>query len=734
MQIEELDNQQIDQQYLKLISSIKSLMVEGDRERIDKAFEMAKQVNELSRSKSGRPAIYRTLDIAKIVVNEIGMGRVSLLSTLLYEVTRTQNIPLSQIEKDFGQPVKDILNGLIRATDLYVKSAAIETENFRKLLLTFAQDIRVIFIMIADRLQTMRYLDFFSEAEQVKIAKETSFLYAPLAHRLGLYRIKSEMEDLSLKYTNREVYKEIAKKLNENKRSREQYIEEFVSPLKEKLEKQGFKNFEVKGRTKTIHSILNKIKNQNTTFENIYDLFAIRIILDSKLEEEKSDCWRVYSIVTEKYQPNPKRLRDWLSIPKSNGYESLHTTVMGPKGKYVEVQIRTKRMDEIAEKGYAAHWRYKGIKQEKGLDDWLTNIREIIENPEKSPVDVIDDFKLGLYEKEVFAFTPKGDLRKLPKRATVLDFAFDIHSKVGSKCVGAIINGKNYSIRHQIENGDQVQILTTSNQEPKKDWLKIVTTSKAKTKIRQSLKEAIIKEADLGKELLKRRFKNWKIDLDDSTLSRLVKIKKQNSATDFYYCIHQGTIDINEVKEFFLESLKKNQDVVAEPIDEKLAENFSVKHEDFSGEDILTIDQNLKGIDYTLAKCCSPIYGDEIFGFVGSQGGLKIHRMNCPNAPQMVNRFNYRIIKAEWSGKAGSQYEVVLRVTGSDDIGIISNISQLIANDLKVKMRSINIDSKDGIFTGNLALFITDVDHLKSVVKKIKGIKGIIDAERIDRI
>lgn len=733
MQIEEVDKKQIEQQYLELISSVKSILVEGDKVEIDKAYEMAKQVNELSRSRSGRPAIFRTLDIAKIVVNEIGMGRVSLISTLLYEVTRAQNIPLSQIEDKFGLAVKDILHGLIRATDLYVKSAAVETENFRKLLLTFAQDIRVIFIMIADRLQTMRYLDFFSEAEQVKIAKETSFLYAPLAHRLGLYRIKSEMEDLSLKYTNREVYKEIAKKLNETKRSREQYIDEFVNPLKERLKEQGFKNVEVKGRTKTIHSILNKIKNQNTTFENIYDLFAIRIILDSDLEDEKSDCWRVYSIVTEKYQPNPKRLRDWLSIPKSNGYESLHTTVMGPKGKYVEVQIRTKRMDEIAEKGFAAHWRYKGIKQEKGLDDWLTNIREIIESPEKNPVDVIDDFKLGLYEKEVFAFTPKGDLRKLPKGAIVLDFAFDIHTKVGSKCVGAIINGKNYSIRHQIENGDQIQILTSNNQEPKKEWLKMVTTSRAKTKIRQSLKEAIVKEADLGKELLQRRFKNWKIELDDSTLNRFVKVKKQNSATDFYYSLQQGKIDINEVKEFFQESTKKTQDAVVEHIDEKLAESFSVTHEDRSGEDVLTIDQNLKGIDYKLAKCCSPIYGDEIFGFVSAQGGFKIHRVNCPNAPEMIQRFNYRIIKAEWSGKAGSQYEVILRVTGSDDISIISNISQLIATDLKVKMRSINIDSKDGIFTGNIALFITDVDHLKSVIKKIRGIKGVIDVQRIDR-
>ncbi len=731
MQLTERDNQQIQERYEALLKSIEHIMEEGDREWFDNALSYARQAHGLSRSRSGRPAIFRTLDIANIVVNEIGMGRVSLISTLLYEVSYENHIPLDQLEQEFGKPVRDILEGLIRATDLYQKSPAIETENFRKLLITFAQDIRVIFILIADRLQTMRYLDFFETEEQEKIARETSYLYAPLAHRLGLYRIKSELEDTSLKFSNREIYKQIAKRLNETKLSRETYIDGIINPIKNKLTEEGFTNFEVKGRTKTIFSILNKIQKKGTPFEKIYDLFAIRVILDSDPKNEKADCWRVYSLVTDMYQPNPKRLRDWLSIPKSNGYESLHTTVMGPKGKWVEVQIRTKRMDEIAEKGFAAHWRYKGIKQEKGLDDWLTNIREIIENPEKSATDLIDDFKLGLYEKEVFAFTPKGDLRKLPKGATVLDFAFDIHTGVGSKCVGAMINGKNYSIRHKISSGDQIDILTANNQEPKEDWLKIATTTKAKNKIRQALKDVIAKDAELGRELLLRRFKNWKIALDDSTLAKLVKKKKFNSITEFYYAIYKGTLDIQEVRNFFDAQVQKENDTHEKP-EEHSAEHFQVANYEEAGEDVLTIDQNLKGVDYSLAKCCRPIYGDDIFGFVGSQGGIKIHRLNCPNAPQMISRFGYRIVKAQWSGKAGTEYETTLRVTGEDDIGIVSNISQLISADLKVKMRSLNLDSKDGYFAGNIVLFINDLGVLNTVIKKIKSIKGVIDVHRID--
>ncbi len=731
MQLTELDNLQIKERYEALLKSIEHIMEEGDRERMDKALGYARMALGPSRSRSGRPAVFRTLDIASIVVNEIGMGRVSFISTLLYEVSYENHLPLDQLEEEFGKPVRDILEGLTRATDLYRKSPAIETENFRKLLITFAQDIRVIFILIADRLQTMRYLQYFEEEEQVKIARETSFLYAPLAHRLGLYRIKSELEDTSLKFSNREIYRTIAKKLNETKLSRETYIKDLINPIKEKLVKEGFKNFEVKGRTKTIFSILNKIQKKNTPFEHIYDLFAIRVILDSDPQNEKADCWRVYSLVTDMYQPNPKRLRDWLSIPKSNGYESLHTTVMGPKGKWVEIQIRTKRMDEIAEKGFAAHWRYKGIKQEKGLDDWLTNIREIIENPEKSGVDLIDDFKLGLYEKEVFAFTPKGDLRKLPKGATILDFAFDIHTGVGSKCVGAMIDGKNYSIRHKIRSGDQIDIITSNNQEPKEDWLKIATTTKAKNKIRQALKEVIAKEAELGRELLVRRFKNWKLNIDDSTLAKFVKKRKFNSITDFYYALHKGKLDVGEVRDFFVQLEKKENEASPESQEENSAEHFHVQSHEEGAEDVLTIDQNLKGVDYSLAKCCKPIYGDDIFGFVGSQGGIKIHRLNCPNAPQMISRFGYRIVKAQWSGKAGTQYETILRVTGEDDIGIVSNISQIISSDLKVKMRSVNIDSKDGYFAGNITLFINDISNLNTVIKKIKSVKGVIDVHRI---
>lgn len=707
-----------------------SVFKEDDKEdHVLKAFEIALNERGNKRVRSGRHAIFKTLDVAKIVINEIGLGKTSLICTLLYDAVHTSHIPLEKIEREFSDQVYDIICGLNQASELYEKSAAIETENFKQLLLTFAKDIRVILIMVADRLHTMRHLKYFSDEDQLKIARETSYLYAPLAHRLGLYTIKSELEDLSLKFTNRELYKEIAKKLNETKRAREAYIARFIEPIKEKLEQDGFR-FEIKGRTKTIYSILNKM-SKNTAFEDIYDLFAIRIILDTKLKKEKADCWRAYSVVTDMYSPNPKRLRDWLSIPKSNGYESLHTTVMGPEGKWVEVQIRTVRMNEIAEKGLAAHWRYKGIRSEKGLDEWLGNIRDILENPEKNAVDFIDDFKLGLYEKEVFVFTPKGDLKKLPHNSTVLDFAFDIHTAIGSKCVGARVNGKNVPIRYHLNNGDQVEIQTNNAQNPKQNWLNIVTTSKAKSKIKQALKEAQYKEAELGREILKRRFRNWKINLDEGRFQRLVHGLRYSTTTDFYCAIANEELELFTVKEKYLELEKKETTSTPENQEIKTAENYNLSSHVQADEDVLTIDEDLKNIDFTLAKCCKPIYGDAVFGFVGSAGGIKIHRLDCPNAPQMISRFGYRIVKAQWSGKAGSQYDVTLQVTGEDDIGIVSNISSVIANDLNIKLRSINIDSGDGVFNGTLSLSVSDTSHLKKTLKKIGAIRGIISAKRL---
>lgn len=724
----------IHKEFLTLLDDAKKLFNEQDRKEITDAFNISLETQSDDLSMSGRLAIMRTLDTCRIVVFEVGLGKVAFICTLLYHFVKSNQVIEDLYEKKFGNQVSSILHGLIKANHLYSKSAAIETDNFRKLLLTFAQDIRVILIMIADRVQTMRYLNHFSKEDQIQISRETSYLYAPLAHRLGLYSIKSELEDLSLKYTNRQVYKEIATKLNETKRSRDAYILKFIKPLKEKLEEEKL-SFEIKGRTKTIFSILNKLRKKDTPFEDIYDLFAIRVILKSPLKKEKADCWRAYSVVTDMYQPNPKRLRDWLSIPKSNGYESLHTTVMGPEGKWVEVQIRTERMNEVAEKGFAAHWRYKGIKGESGLDEWLTNIREILENPEKDAVDLMDDFKLGLYEKEVFVFTPKGDLKKLPLGATVLDFAFDIHTKIGCKCVGAIVNGKNVAMRYILKNGDQVSVVTASTQFPKQDWLKIVTTSRSKTKIKQSLKEVFFKESELGRETMQRRFKNWKISIDDGRFQRLLKVQKFKTTSDFYVAIANGQLDISDVKEAYLALERKETISPSENTELKTAENFNVSQaiSDIE-EDVLTIDENLKHVDFTLSKCCSPIYGDEIFGFVTISGGIKIHRHNCPNAPQMISRFGYRIVKAQWAGKAGSEYQVTLKITGNDDIGIVSNISQLVSQDLKLKMRSININSKDGIFEGNLSLFVRDINSLKTIIKKIRGLKGVHNVDRTDSV
>lgn len=722
--------------YSEVLDAARPYIEVTDISDIKRAFEIALVDKGALRAKSGRHAIFRTLDIVLIVLNEIGLGKTALICTFLYDVVHSNNIPLSELEKEFGNSVTNILKGLVKVSELYARSMAIETDNFRKLLLMFAQDIRVVLIMIADRLNTMRHLQYLPEEDQVKIARETGYLYAPLAHRLGLYVIKSELEDLVLKFTNPDVYNDIAKNLNATKDSREAYIKSFIDPVKAKLDGQDLK-FEIKGRTKTINSIYNKMVKKKVGVEGIFDLFAIRVVLDTDLANEKQACWKVYSIVTDMYAPNPKRLRDWLSIPKTNGYESLHTTVMGPEGKWVEVQIRSKRMNEVAEKGLAAHWRYKGIKSEKGLDEWLHNIRGILENPELNAVDFIDDFKLNLYDEEVFVFTPKGELRRLPKGATVLDFAFEVHTAVGSKCIGAIVNERNVPIRHILQNGDQISVLTSNGQKPKQDWLSVVTTSKAKTKIKQSLKEAEHKEAELGRELLQRRFKNWKLVIEDAKIQRLVKKFKVKTSSDFYCALANGSLDINVVKEAYLDIDRKEQETLPESelAEMRTAEKFvsPEKKGTDKAEDILTIDQNLKDIDYSLARCCNPIYGDDIFGFVANGGGIKIHRTNCPNAPQMISRFGYRMVKAEWSGKAKSQYSMVLRVRGNDNISILSNISEVISKDSKIQMRSINIDSRDGVFEGNLSVFVNDLSNLKTLIKNIKSMKGIIDCYRIDQ-
>ena len=676
------------------------------------------------------PVKYK-LQVMGILLNEVGLGKTAVLGFLLHDLVQDKQITPEEVERRFNTPVNTILSGLLRVRDLHARNSSLETENFRKLFLTFAEDVRVILIIIAEQMQIMRTLNEYPEDARINIARECSFLYAPLAHRMGLYAIKTELEDLSLKYTNREIYSEIARKLNETKQSRDKYIREFIRPLEEKLSMMGYP-FSIKGRTKSIHSIYNKIKKQNTPFENIYDLFAIRIIFDVPADREKAVCWQAYSVVADMYQPNPKRLRDWLSIPKSNGYESLHTTVLGPQNKWVEIQIRTVRMDEVAEKGLAAHWKYKGIKGESGMDEWLKNIREILENPELNAVDFMDEFRLNLYDEEVFVFTPNGDLHKLPKGATALDFAFSIHSALGTKCVGAKVNGKNMPIKYVLNNGDQVEVLTSPTQKPNQSWLKIVTTSKAKNKIRQSLKEIEFKDAELGREIIARRFKNWKIDLDDGKLSKLAKKKGYKTVSDFYQDVASEKLDILDVRELYLEIEKKDSTELQ--VESRSAESFSKEAPvpDTTGkEDVLVIGQDLKNVDYKLAKCCNPIFGDEVFGFVSVVGGIKIHRNDCPNAPQMISRFGYRIVKARWSGKSvGSQYPITLHIVGHDDIGIVANITSLISKEKQVTLRSISIDSNAGLFQGNLTIMVSDNKELDQIVKKIGQIKGVKHVSR----
>lgn len=672
------------------------------------------------------------LNTLLIVIEEIGLKKASVIANVLYRPAICKIISVNEIARNFDEEVVDIVNGLLKVNDLGATQATLESENFIKLLLSFAEDMRVILIMIANRTHQMRIAHSYTDTERLKLCVEVSYIYIPLAHKLGLYKIKSEMEDLYLKYTDRETYAFISRKLSESKESRDKYIQGFIAPIKERLKDSGL-TYDIKGRTKSIYSINNKLKKQKIEFESVYDLFAIRIILESETDKEKAECWQVYSVVTDLYQPNPKRLKDWLSIPKSNGYESLHTTVMGPQSRWVEVQIRTRRMDEIAERGLAAHWKYKGVRNQSNIDDWLVNLRETLENKEVASTEKLENFKLDIYDDEIYVFTPKGDLYKLPKGATVLDFAFAIHSKLGLTCVSAKINGKNVSIRHRLNSGDQIEIMTSPNQTAKQDWLNFVTTSKAKNKIRQKLKEDANKQVDLAKEALQRKFKNRKIEQDEGVLMRLIKKMGFKTVTDFYIKIAQESLDINTVIDQYLELEKRE----SEPHDKQgtiSAEEYVINSPNLipeSATDELILDKNLRGVDYSLAKCCNPIYGDEIFGFVSSQG-IKIHRINCPNAHDMISRFPYRVIPARWSGKSSSSYTITLRVVGTDDIGIVTNITSIISKEQGTNLRSISIDSNDGLFQGTLSVTLQNTETMNSLIKKLKTVKGVKQINRIN--
>ena len=671
---------------------------------------------------------------AEILREEIGLKGDALQAVMLIPEVDEGKLTLEEVEAQYGPQVSRILHGLNRIQQLYQKNPVIESENFRNLLLSFAEDMRVILIMIADRVNLMRQIRDTENVEaKLEVSQEAAYLYAPLAHKLGLYKLKSELEDLSLKYLEHDAYYMIREKLSETKASRDAYIAAFIRPVEEKVKAAGIK-CHIKGRTKSIHSIWEKMKKQKCGFEGIYDLFAIRIIIDCPEDKEKMQCWQAYSIVTDMYQPNPKRLRDWLSVPKSNGYESLHITVLGPEQKWVEVQIRTERMDEIAERGVAAHWRYKGVKGEGGLDEWLTGIRNMLEHSDG--LEAMDQFKMDLYEDEVFVFTPRGDLYKFPVGATVLDFAYHIHSKLGNQCTGGRINGKVVSIRQLLKSGDQVEILTSSQQKPRQEWLSIVKTSRAKSKIRLALKETQVKEGLFAKEMLERKFKNRKIEQEEATMFHVIKKLGFKEVSDFYKQIADGQLDVNTVIDKYVE-LKEGEKVVTGDNMARSASEFDLDESRFSQmnahmtDDTLVIDRDLKGLDYQLARCCHPIYGDPIFGFVTINGGIKIHRQDCPNAPELRRRYGYRIVKAKWSGKGSSQYSITLRVIGNDDIGIVNNLTSIISKDERLVLRSINIDSHDGLFSGNLVVMLEDNSRLEALIKKLRTVKGVKQVERI---
>ena len=716
----------------KLLANDANGFQPNDAEKLRQRIDQYVHSGTLQRNIFGLNPIVYALETAEIAFDEIGLKRDAIIAIVLYTGVVAGINDTAQIEKDFGRGVAQIIHGLVKVQELYKRTPVVESENFRNLLISFAEDMRVILIMIADRVNLMRQVrDTDNEEARLEVAQEASYPYAPLAHKLGLYKLKSELEDLSLKYLEHDAYYMIKDKLNATKKSRDSYIERFITPIQQRLEEAGLR-FHMKGRTKSIHSIWQKMKKQKCNFEGIYDLFAIRIIIDSPIDKEKMQCWQAYSIVTDMYMPNPKRLRDWLSVPKSNGYESLHITVLGPENKWVEVQIRTERMDEIAEKGLAAHWRYKGIKGESSIDEWLSNIRAALEN--NDDLQLMDQFKMGLYEDEVFVFTPKGELLKFPKGANILDFAYRIHSGVGNKCVGGKINGKNVSFRAELKSGDEVEVITQSNQTPKQEWINIVKTPRAKAKIKLALKDTIAKETVYAKELLERRLKNRKIEFDESTMMHLIKRMGFKVATDFYKQIADEKLDVNEVIEKYVAVRDYDQNLNAPQITRSATEySYDNPDEEIArnNDDVLVIDRNLKGVDYSLAKCCQPIYGDPVFGFVTVSGGIKIHRANCPNAPELRKRFGYRIVKARWSGKSAGQYSITIKVVGNDDLGIVNNITSIISKEEKIVMRSINIDSHDSLFDGTIVVQLEDVTKLESLMKKLRTVKGVKHVSRL---
>ena len=722
----EIEKREILNKYKSLLRVCSDKTDKEDKKIIRKAFNLAVDAHKDMRRKSGEPYIYHPIAVAHIAAKEIGLGTTSIVCALLHDVVEDTDYEIEDMERIFGKKVARIIEGLTKISDVFDQDISLQAENFRKMLLTLSDDVRVILIKLADRLHNMRTLGSMPIHKKEKIASETLFLYAPLAHRLGLYSVKTELEDLGLKHTKPEEYNNISNWLNKTKEERKKYIRRFIRPIKTVLKEKEF-NFEIKGRPKSIYSIRKKMNDQNVSFEQVYDKSAVRIIIDTPKEREKSDCWRVYSFVTDFYRPNPDRLRDWISTSKSNGYESLHTTVMGPDGKWVEVQIRSRRMDEIAEKGYAAHWKYKDQKsKDSSLDVWITKIRELLENPESNAIDFIDDFKLNLFSKEIFIFTPNGDLKTLPKNATALDFAFEIHSAVGTNCLGAKVNGKLVPLSHILNSGDQVEIITSTKQKPKKDWLRFVVTARAKTKIKSSLKEAKKEIAKTGKEIAERKLRHLKVKLNRQTETELIKFFQTQTSLDLYYNFGVGSIINSQIKEF----VKAKHAGWYEIIKRKIYGETKAYTKENKNNQIIVFTDDQEVLKYKFANCCNPIPGDDIFGFTTVEEGIKVHKSDCPNSIQLRSNYAYRILKANWIDKEHIDFISTINVKGIDRLGLINSVTKIISSQMNVNMRAIHINSKDGVFEGEITLFVKNVDVLNHLIEKLRNVDGVTQIKR----
>ncbi len=718
--------------YRGLLRSIKGQRTADESRLIRKAFNIAVEAHKDQRRKSGEPYIYHPIAVARICAEEIGLGATSVVAALLHDTVEDTDLTLDDVKDLFGPTVATIIDGLTKISGMQFSTDSIQAENFRKVLLTLAQDVRVILVKLADRLHNMRTLESMARDKQLKIASETIYLYAPMAHRLGLYSIKSELEDLSLKFKEPTIYAEISQKLKKGEAVRKRFISRFTLPIRESLDREGF-SYEIKGRPKSVHSIYNKMLKKHVTFEEVYDVFAIRIIIDSRPELEKADCWKVYSVVTDFYQPSPDRLRDWISLPKANGYESLHTTVMSPGGRWVEVQIRSKRMDEIAEMGLAAHYRYKdGEEPSSALDNWLNRIREMLEDPNSNAIDFVNDFKLDLFSDEIVVFTPKGEMRNLPSGATALDFAFDIHTQIGRQCIGAKVNHKLVPLSQALRSGDQIEIITSKKQQPKEDWLNFVATAKARHRIKQALRDQKMKLAVVGRESVQRQLRSWGAKVDNPNIKALVGHYNTPSPTDLFYQVARGKFVLTDLKELQVKNGRLVLPKVKHAADERSLEEVVAE---IRGHDhgALSLGDDLQRIEYKLSPCCNPIAGDDVFGFITMNEGIKIHRVNCPNAVQLMSNFAYRIVKARWKGKDTVEFLAGIRFSGIDDVGLVNKITTIISHEHNVNMRAISFESHGGIFEGKVMAYVHDTDHLNSLMDKLKRVRGVRIVERVDQ-